>query len=408
MKRRNLLGMLTPSSNTSLEPLTSAMVAGCRASRRTSRAFRVTEISLARPGAAASSTKRRSCEAAELLADAKVDVIALERDVVGLARLRCRRAPVPRITEATGIPATHFRARAQRDPGAPTRMHFGLVTPYLDDVQRTIVANYAASASNCVAERHLDLQVNFSFSEVEPDEIRARWCAKSRERQAARRSRSSAPICAPRISCRGAGSETGIPIYDTIATVVWKSLQLAEYDTRRVNGWGRLFQRSQLKEQAMHNDLDFVIRQCARRHRVATASTADIGIRDGRIAQLGLGLPKGAREIDASGMLVLPGGVDAHCHLDQPMPDGLRMADDFLHRHALGALRRHDHGDSVCRAGEGPVAARGGGRLSSPRRRPRAHRLRLSPDRHRSHAARARRGAAGADRRAATRRSRST
>ena len=29
-------------------------------------------------------------------------------------------------------------------------------------------------------------------------------------------------------------------------------------------------------------------------------------------------------------MLVLPGGVDGHCHLDQPMPDGLRMADDFL------------------------------------------------------------------------------
>ncbi|MFX6218085.1 amidohydrolase family protein, partial [Acinetobacter baumannii] len=33
--------------------------------------------------------------------------------------------------------------------------------------------------------------------------------------------------------------------------------------------------------------------------------------------------------IDASGKLVLPGGVDAHCHLDQPMEEGLRMADDF-------------------------------------------------------------------------------
>ena len=36
-----------------------------------------------------------------------------------------------------------------------------------------------------------------------------------------------------------------------------------------------------------------------------------------------------AREIDAAGRWVLPGGVDGHCHLDQPMSDGSRMADDF-------------------------------------------------------------------------------
>ncbi|HRL21776.1 MAG TPA: dihydropyrimidinase [Alcaligenes sp.] len=66
---------------------------------------------------------------------------------------------------------------------------------------------------------------------------------------------------------------------------------------------------------------------------IATASeryTCDIGIQDGRITALAQGL-EGAREtVDASGYLVLPGGVDAHCHLDQPMPEGVRMADDFL------------------------------------------------------------------------------
>ena len=35
--------------------------------------------------------------------------------------------------------------------------------------------------------------------------------------------------------------ELGIPVYDSIATVVWKSLKLAGVDTRRVRGWGRLF-----------------------------------------------------------------------------------------------------------------------------------------------------------------------
>nr|WP_245635022.1 dihydropyrimidinase [Marinobacterium profundum] len=61
----------------------------------------------------------------------------------------------------------------------------------------------------------------------------------------------------------------------------------------------------------------------------ADTSYCDIGIRDGRIVALGENLAAGREEIDASGKLVLPGGVDAHCHLDQPMPEGMKMADDF-------------------------------------------------------------------------------
>lgn len=75
-------------------------------------------------------------------------------------------------------------------------------------------------------------------------------------------------------------------------------------------------------------DFDVVIRG----GRIATASdvtACDVGIRGGRIAALADSLPRGREEIDASGKLVLPGGVDAHCHFDQPMTDGSRMADDF-------------------------------------------------------------------------------
>ena len=66
---------------------------------------------------------------------------------------------------------------------------------------------------------------------------------------------------------------------------------------------------------------------------VATAADTmqcDVGIVNGRITALAAHIDGTAtEEIDATGKLVLPGGVDAHCHLDQPMPDGLRMADDF-------------------------------------------------------------------------------
>lgn len=79
----------------------------------------------------------------------------------------------------------------------------------------------------------------------------------------------------------------------------------------------------------MNPAFDLVVRNAD----IATASEryrADIGIRDGRIAALGLGLAAGREEIDAGGRLVTPGGVDAHCHLDQPTGDGSKMADDFL------------------------------------------------------------------------------
>ncbi|RUU14711.1 dihydropyrimidinase [Mesorhizobium sp. USDA-HM6] len=54
----------------------------------------------------------------------------------------------------------------------------------------------------------------------------------------------------------------------------------------------------------------------------------DIAINDGRIAAIDRGL-QGAQTIDAAGLWVMPGGIDAHCHLDQPVWGGAGNADDF-------------------------------------------------------------------------------
>lgn len=75
--------------------------------------------------------------------------------------------------------------------------------------------------------------------------------------------------------------------------------------------------------------LDLIIRNAT----VATASdvfTADIGIKGGLIDCISTNLTQTAdHEIDAAGRVVTPGGVDAHCHLDQPMAPPVKMADDF-------------------------------------------------------------------------------
>ena len=73
--------------------------------------------------------------------------------------------------------------------------------------------------------------------------------------------------------------------------------------------------------------LDLVIRGGT----VATAEKtfrADVGIEGERIAALGDGL-SAKRVIDATGKLVLPGGVDSHCHIEQLSSMGVMTADDF-------------------------------------------------------------------------------
>ncbi|MEC5293120.1 MULTISPECIES: dihydropyrimidinase [unclassified Aurantimonas] len=65
---------------------------------------------------------------------------------------------------------------------------------------------------------------------------------------------------------------------------------------------------------------------------VATASDvypADLGIRAGKIVAIGSDLDDADEIIDASGRLVLPGGIDSHVHIAQPSGEGIVMADDF-------------------------------------------------------------------------------
>ena len=76
------------------------------------------------------------------------------------------------------------------------------------------------------------------------------------------------------------------------------------------------------------SEYDLVIRGGS----VATAAdtvACDVGIRDGVVATLGKDLGAGEREIDATGRLVLPGGIDSHCHIEQRSSAGVVCADDF-------------------------------------------------------------------------------
>lgn len=243
MSQQVLLGMLTPSSNTALEPITSAMVSGLPEVSAHFGRFRVTEISL-KQQALAQFNLDALLHAAELLADAQVDVIAWNGTSSGWLGFKADLQLCEAITSATGIPAT-TSVLALLDILRDRRIEaVGLVTPYLDNVQDRIVANFAEAGIRCIAERHLNLSVNFSFSEVSAAQI-----ASMVRNVAASNPQAIMTFCtnlraAPLVNTLE--QKVGIPIYDTISVVVWKSLMMAGINPARVQGWGSLFTVSDL------------------------------------------------------------------------------------------------------------------------------------------------------------------
>jgi maleate isomerase len=241
MTKRVYLGMLTPSSNTALEPITAAMLADLSEVSAHFSRFKVTEIALSST-ALAQFDDDAILRAAELLAHAKVDAIGWNGTSSGWLGFEADVRLCERITAETGIPATTSMLALNEilAQGKVTRL--GYVTPYLDEVQARILQNYEKLGISCQGERHLGLQDNFSFAQVPLSqlEVMTRDVARSKPQ-------AIAIICtnlqaAPAVA--RLERETGIPIYDTIATVVWKCLKLAGVDTQRVTGWGSLFQQA--------------------------------------------------------------------------------------------------------------------------------------------------------------------
>ena len=75
-------------------------------------------------------------------------------------------------------------------------------------------------------------------------------------------------------------------------------------------------------------EFDLVIRN----GKIATAAdvfSGDIGIQSGRIEAIAASLGRGREEIDAAGRTITPGGIDGHIHLEQRLPDGAEIADNF-------------------------------------------------------------------------------
>src|SRR6185312_2694083 len=214
--KRTLVGMLTPSSNTVLEPYMSAILHGLLPEVTAHfQRFTVKEIALD-DRAMAQFDNPALIEAATVLNDARMDAIAWAGTAAGWRGFDIDRRLCEQITAATGAPAT---------------------TSVLALTQ--ILANYGAAGHAVVSERHLGDRGNFSFSEYSEETLADMVRAVAKGGPEA--------IIILCTNLRGAPivaaleREIGIPIYDSVSATVWKALLMTGHDPSIITGWGRLF-----------------------------------------------------------------------------------------------------------------------------------------------------------------------
>lgn len=233
------VGMLVPSSNTALEPATAALAfpvsdqVGIHFSR-----FEVTRIALDQDADAQFSLDH-ILRAARLLADARVSLIAWNGTSASWRGFDTDDALCDAIKTATGCPATSAIVGLNSALRGFGVRRLGLVTPYTEDVEAAIIANYATIGIDIVAARRSNLQDNYSFADVAPEHV-AQMCrdvaAQGVDAVAIVCTNMRGPLIAKEIE-----AEFGIPVLDSIAVTLWGTLTMLGVDYSPLAPFGKLF-----------------------------------------------------------------------------------------------------------------------------------------------------------------------
>jgi maleate isomerase len=230
------IGMLTPSSNTALEPLTSAMLRDVpNVSVHYSR-LHVMGTSLDR-NSTAQFTREAFLGAASLLADARVDVIAWNGTSGSWMGLDWERELCKAVEAETGVPTTGSTL-AFFDAFAKFGVkRYSLAVPYVQDHTEKIIETYAREGLECVASNYLGYKTNAEIDLVPESSFLEQLASV-----AVPASQAIAVVCtnvpaAPLVE--DLEKRLGIPIIDSIAVTAWKCLEMVGIEPN-VPGWGKL------------------------------------------------------------------------------------------------------------------------------------------------------------------------
>lgn len=237
MTRPIRIGVITPSSNSVLEPLTSAMAASLdgQVSVHFSR-LRVTAISND-PASHHQFDAHLMVKAAALLADAEVNVILWDGTSGSWEGLEEDRKIVTAIEEQLKVPATTATIALVDALRALNVTRYALLVPYVDSIAQQIQANLRTLGFECCASINESITVNDGFASISIETISDRC-----RRVAAANPQVIVIHCT---NMRAADAlepleaELGITILDSVAVGFWGALQRIQ-SPLTVRGFGRL------------------------------------------------------------------------------------------------------------------------------------------------------------------------
>lgn len=240
--RQIRIGMITPSSNSCLEPVTYRLLAEIPEVTAHFSRVPVTRISLEESADAQFGTDAMTA-AARLLADVRVDVVVWNGTSGFWLGVEHDLELVRALEKATGVTATTSTLALLDACAAYGITRLGLATPYTGDVAARISETYAAHGVEVVAQSNLGISDNEAFGQVTPDQVAAQV------REVAAGAHAAAVVCT---NVHGAGvvagleAELGIPVLDSVAVTLWKALDLTA-GTRPVAGFGTVLRDGTLR-----------------------------------------------------------------------------------------------------------------------------------------------------------------
>jgi maleate isomerase len=224
------IGMITPSSNSVLEPVTAAMLVASPGVTAHFSRLRVTEIALDAPALG-------QFDPGHAIAwnGTSASWLGIDRDMSLCAA----------ITERTGIPATTSTLACLEAIKRADARRVGLVSPYTGDVQKRIGEVWGRAGVACHAERHLGIRDNFAFGMVDAQPI-----AEMIRAVVAQGCDAVVILCTNLNGARVAAEierELDVLILDSVAVTLWRSLQIAGADGGNLGRWGKIFREARFR-----------------------------------------------------------------------------------------------------------------------------------------------------------------
>ncbi|WP_428956657.1 maleate cis-trans isomerase family protein [Streptomyces sp. cg35] len=238
------VGMLTPSSNTCLEPVTYGLLQGS-GSPVTAHFARVpvTRIALD-TGSDAQFGQEPMLAAARQLADAKADVLVWNGTSGSWLGIERDRALAEALTAETGISATTSTLALLDACAAYGVTRLGLALPYTRDVADAIVRTYAKEGIDCVLAEPFGEDDNEAFARIPAADVaRQIECAATDGAQAV------AVVCTNvhgALEAERLERSLNMPVFDSVTATLWRALDLAgAYPSW--SGYGQLLRDGSLR-----------------------------------------------------------------------------------------------------------------------------------------------------------------